>query len=142
MLDIFDEENTLDAMRPKIARLEKHLARIATLPHVGHVRQRGLIAAVELVRDQAAKEPYPWAEQRGMRVCRYARTRGVWLRPLGNVLVVMPPLSISIEQLDRIMEAIEEGILISLGDECAAPSAISRDRPPLPPDDRTNFHTF
>ncbi len=109
-LDVFETERTLDRLPEKIARLGAHLARIARLPHVGDVRQRGLIAAVELVRDAAAKEPYPWTEKRGMRVCDFARALGVWLRPLGNVIVVMPPLAISLDQLDRIMAAVEAGI--------------------------------
>ena len=80
----------------------EHLERIARLPHVGDVRQCGLIAGIELVRDRATKEPYPWAEKRGIRVCDYARSEGVLLRPLGNVIVIMPPLAITLEQLDRI----------------------------------------
>ena len=95
---------------PKIARLGEHLARMARLPHVGDVRQCGMIAGVELVRDVATKEPYPWQERRGLRVCQYALTEGVWLRPLGNVVVIMPPLAISLDQLDKIMGAVERGI--------------------------------
>ncbi len=109
-LDIFEEERTLDKLPAKIARLGEHLARIARQPHVGDVRQRGLIAAVELVRDTTTKEPYPWEERRGLRVCDFARTQGVWLRPLGNVIVIMPPLAITIGQLDQIMAAVEAGI--------------------------------
>jgi adenosylmethionine-8-amino-7-oxononanoate aminotransferase len=109
-LDVFEEERTLEKLPAKVARLGEHLARIARLPHVGDVRQRGLIAAVELVRDTCTKEPYPWEERRGLRVCDFARTQGVWLRPLGNVIVIMPPLAITIEQLDQIMAAVEGGI--------------------------------
>jgi len=109
-LDVFEEEKTLEQLRPKIARLAEHLNRLAELPHVGHVRQCGLIAGVELVRNKETKEPYPWAEKRGIRVCRYALTEGVWLRPLGNVIVIMPPLAISLEQLDRIAGAIARGV--------------------------------
>ena len=109
-LDVFEEERTLEKLPAKIARLEEHLARLARLPHVGDVRQRGLIAAVELVRNVETKEPYPWEERRGLRVCNHARTEGVWLRPLGNVIVIMPPLAITLEQLDRIADAVERGI--------------------------------
>ncbi len=109
-LDVFEEEDTLRAMQPKIARLAEHLERLARLPHVGHVRQRGLIAAVELVRNKQTKEPYPWEEKRGIRVCQHAMSHGVWLRPLGNVIVIMPPLAIGLEQLDRIATAVEQGI--------------------------------
>ena len=69
-----------------------------------------MIAAVELVRDRETKEGYPWAEKRGIRACDAARSRGVLLRPLGNVLVVMPPLSVTLDQIDRIFEALEAGI--------------------------------
>jgi adenosylmethionine-8-amino-7-oxononanoate aminotransferase len=110
-LDVFDEEQTLAKLTPKIARLAEHLARIAGHEHVGDTRQCGMIGAVELVRDRASKEPYPWEDKRGMRVCDWARGQGVLLRPLGNVLVVMPPLSVTLEELDRIMHALEAGIV-------------------------------
>ena len=109
-LDVFDEERTLERLPEKIDRLADHLSRLARLPHVGHVRQCGLIGAVELVLDPATREPYPWAERRGVRVCDYARSEGVLLRPLGNVIVIFPPLAITCEQLDRIAGAIERGI--------------------------------
>ena len=95
---------------PKIDRLAEHLARIAGHPHVGDVRQCGLMAGIELVQDRQTQEPYPWAEKRGYRVCDYARTEGVWLRPLGNVVVIMPPLAITLDELDRICLAVERGI--------------------------------
>jgi adenosylmethionine---8-amino-7-oxononanoate aminotransferase len=114
-LDVFEEETTLENLQPKIARLSEHLQRIAEHPHVGDVRQRGLIAGIELVRDRQTKEPYPWAEKRGIRVCQHALTEGVWLRPLGNVIVIMPPLAISIAELDRICMAVERGITAATG---------------------------
>lgn len=109
-LDVFEEERTLDKLPAKIARLGEHLTRIAQLPHVGNVRQCGLIAAIELVRAKATSEPYPWKERRGIRVCDYARSEGVWLRPLGNELIIMPPLAITLDQLDRIATTVERGI--------------------------------
>jgi adenosylmethionine-8-amino-7-oxononanoate aminotransferase len=109
-LDVFQTEQTLARLPPKVARLAEHLARIADLPHVGNVRQRGLIGAVELVRDKATKESFPWQERRGFRVCELARTKGVWLRPLANVVPIIPPLSVALDELDRICEAVEFGI--------------------------------
>jgi adenosylmethionine-8-amino-7-oxononanoate aminotransferase len=109
-LDVFDEERTLEAMPAKIERLAEHLTRIAQWPQVGDVRQCGLIAGIELVRDRAGKIGYDWAERRGLRACQSAIRDGVWLRPLGNVVVIMPPLSVSLEQLDRICLAAERGI--------------------------------
>ena len=109
-LEVFEEERTLENMRPKVARLAEHLARIARHPHVGDVRQRGLIAGIDLVRDKTSGELFPWEDKRGLAVCRHALTRGVWLRPLGSVLVIMPPLAITLDELDRICAAVEYGI--------------------------------
>ncbi|MBL9124630.1 MAG: adenosylmethionine--8-amino-7-oxononanoate transaminase [Planctomycetaceae bacterium] len=109
-LEIFTAEKTLEAVQPKIVRLAEHLARLAQHPHVGDVRQCGLIAGIELVRDRTAQTPYDWAEQRGLAVCRHARGNGVLLRPLGNVVVIMPPLAISLDELDQIALAVEQGI--------------------------------
>ncbi len=110
-LDVFDEEQTLANLPPKIERLREHLARIAEHPHVGDTRQRGMIAGIELVADRDTRESYPWEEKRGLAVCDVARRHGVLLRPLGNVLVVMPPLSVTLDELDRIMLALEAGIV-------------------------------
>jgi adenosylmethionine-8-amino-7-oxononanoate aminotransferase len=115
-LDVFDEEQTLEHLPEKIARLGEHLARIAGHEHVGDVRQCGLIGAVELVQDRRTKEPYPWAQKRGMRVCDWARGQGVLVRPLGNVVVIMPPLSIHLDELDRICVAIEGGLATATAD--------------------------
>jgi len=109
-LEVFEQERTLEQLPAKIARLEEQLRRLAELPHVGNVRQRGLIAAVELVRDKETGEPFPPSERRAARVCHHAREAGVLTRPLGDVIVVMPPLAISLEQIDRIAAALESGI--------------------------------
>jgi adenosylmethionine-8-amino-7-oxononanoate aminotransferase len=110
-LDVFEEEQTLANLQPKIRRLGEHLRRLAQHPHVGDARQCGMIGAVELVRDRATKEPYPWEEKRGQRVCDVARGHGVLLRPLGNVLVILSPLSVTLDELDRIVAAMEAGIV-------------------------------
>jgi adenosylmethionine-8-amino-7-oxononanoate aminotransferase len=115
-LEVFEEESTLQNLAPKISRLSEHLSRIAKLQHVGDVRQCGLMAGIELVRSRETKDPYPWAEKRGIRVCQHALTEGVWLRPLGNVIVIMPPLSISLAQLDQICTAVEHGIVAATSD--------------------------
>lgn len=109
-LDLFDEEQTLAKLPAKVARLREHLARLAELPHLGPPRQCGLIAGIDLVQDKATGQPYPWEQQRGALVCRYARDRGVLLRPLGSTLVVMPPLAISLDEIDQIAAALEYGV--------------------------------
>lgn len=111
-LDVFLEENTLSKLAGKIEQLEKHLTRIGQMDHVGNVRQKGLIAGIELVQDRETDTPFPWQEAHGMQVCQHALSLGVWLRPLGNVIVIMPPLSIELQQLDQIANAVEQGIQV------------------------------
>jgi Adenosylmethionine-8-amino-7-oxononanoate aminotransferase len=79
-------------------------------PRWGEIRQYGLAAGVELVADRATRAPFPAGERRGMRVCRAARRHGVFLRPLGDVVVVMPPLTITPGELDRIAAALGAAI--------------------------------
>jgi adenosylmethionine-8-amino-7-oxononanoate aminotransferase len=112
-LEVFEEEQTLARLPPRVQQLADHLAAMAEHPHVGDARQRGLMAGVELVSDRPAQTPYPWAERRGQRVCDEARKHGVWLRPLGNVVVIMPPLSVSDAELERICQAVHAGIEVA-----------------------------
>jgi adenosylmethionine-8-amino-7-oxononanoate aminotransferase len=103
-LRVFEEEQTLTNLGPKVARLGERLMEFASLRHVGDTRQSGLIAGIELVADRESKRPFPWTDQVGARVCRRARDHGLLTRPLGDVLVVMPPLSVTLEQLDEILD--------------------------------------
>ena len=73
-----------------------------------------MIAAVELVQDVESKEPYPWQQRRGAKVCEHALSEGVWIRPIADVIVLMPPLAISLEQIDRIAQAVENGIVATM----------------------------
>jgi adenosylmethionine-8-amino-7-oxononanoate aminotransferase len=114
-LDVFDEEQTLARLPEKFERIRSHLAPLGDHPHVGDVRQRGMIAAVELVADKATKTPYPWQERRGAIVCRHAMDEGVWIRPLGNVVYLLPPLSVSLDEIDRMCGAIIRGTEKAVG---------------------------
>ncbi len=109
-LEIFEKEKTLAMLPPKIQILEDWLKEISGVDHVGDARNKGLMAGVELVRDKKTKEPYPWEEKMGWRVCHFVRDNGVIIRPLGNVIVIMPPLSISADDLRYMLEAIGEAI--------------------------------
>jgi adenosylmethionine-8-amino-7-oxononanoate aminotransferase len=101
-LKIFRRERVLWKLKAKIRLFQEELKRFEELPRVGEVRQRGLVAGIELVKDKRTKAPYPWEAQMGVRVCRYLRGRGILLRPLGNVVVLLPPLAISAGDLRRL----------------------------------------
>ncbi len=116
-LAVFDEEATLAELQPKIAHLAGRLAEIAAHPHVGNVRQQGLLAGIELVSDRPSKTPFPFDQGVGVAICRHARSLGVLIRPLGDVIVVMPPLVISIAELDMLLDAIVASIAAVLTPE-------------------------
>ncbi|MFN3532037.1 MAG: adenosylmethionine--8-amino-7-oxononanoate transaminase [Candidatus Brocadia sp.] len=109
-LGLFEKAHILENLESKINYLRAGLKRFELLEHVGDVRQCGLIAAIELVKDKSTKEPYPWEERVGIRVCLEARQRGLLLRPLGHILVLMPPLIIEINELDRLLNIVYESI--------------------------------
>ena len=109
-LDVFHDERVLESLPPKIERLRGHVERMSRLDHVGGVRQCGLLAGFDLVADKATAAAYPWQEKRGMRACLAARKHGALLRPLGDVVVIMPPLSITLDEIDLLAAATETGI--------------------------------
>jgi adenosylmethionine-8-amino-7-oxononanoate aminotransferase len=109
-LDLFRDERVLDSLASKIDRLAAHGERLAGLDGVGAVRQCGLVLGIELVADKATGRPHPWQDQRGRRACTAARRHGALLRPLGDVVVIMPPLCVSESELDQLAAAAEAGI--------------------------------
>ncbi len=109
-LRVFEEEQTIENLPPKVEQLRMGLAALAGYSHVGDVRQHGLIAGIELVADRSTRADYPAAEAVGTKVCLRARDFGVLLRPLGNVIVIMPPLSIAAAELDELLGAVGRSI--------------------------------
>jgi len=111
-LELFEKEHILENLGPKIKHLQTKLKSFESLEHVGDVRQCGLIAAIELVKDKTTKEPYPWEERMGIQVCLETRKRGLLIRPLGHIIVIMPPLIIKTHEIDRLLDIIHESIQI------------------------------
>ena len=109
-LDIFEREGTIAALAPTIETMTAELRRFRDLPHVGDVRQAGLMAGIELVRERETGEPYAAAERIGMRVIEETRRHGVILRPLSDVIVLMPPLSITGDELTRLLDVTYDAI--------------------------------
>src|SRR5204862_7808650 len=100
----------LDPARAMGERLGEGLATVAELRHVGDIRQRGLMIGIELVKDRKTKEELPYAERMGHKVALAARRHEVMLRPLGNVVVLMPPLSIKPSEVDFLVDVVRESI--------------------------------
>jgi adenosylmethionine-8-amino-7-oxononanoate aminotransferase len=101
-LRLFRERRIVEALPAKAGALARALAPAAAMAHVGEVRQRGLMVGIELVRDRATREEYAYGLRAGHRVCMEARKMGAILRPLGNVVVLMPPLAMTEAQLGEL----------------------------------------
>jgi adenosylmethionine---8-amino-7-oxononanoate aminotransferase len=109
-LKIFRAERTLARLQSRIVALRRLLRPLAALSHVGDVRQRGYMVGIELVNNRETRSPYPLADRMGYHVAMEARRRGLLLRPLGNVVVLMPPLNTSPAQLARMVRIVRESI--------------------------------
>lgn len=111
-LEIFERERVLERLASKVELLATLLAeKIAPLAHVGEVRQRGFMVGIELIRDKANRVEYSFADAIGARVCKLVRKHGVILRPLGPVVVLMPPLSTTADELRTVVDATRAAIL-------------------------------
>ena len=110
-LDLFERDGVLASLPGKAERLRAALARnLASHPRVGDIRQRGLMVGVELVAERDDARPLPPELATGARVCAAARDHGVILRPLGDVVVLMPPLSITDDEIDLLVTSVERAL--------------------------------
>jgi adenosylmethionine-8-amino-7-oxononanoate aminotransferase len=109
-LQIFDEDDVINHNRALAKMMGDAASPLEDHPHVGEVRQTGMILALELVKDKKGKIAYPWKERRGLEVYRYALDQGVLLRPLGNVVYFMPPYVITPEQICLLAEVAQMAV--------------------------------
>ncbi len=109
-LEVFRKERTLARMRSRTKALSLLLRPLSTLAHVGEIRQRGYMVGLELVKDRTTREPYSLTDRVGHRVAMEARRRGLLIRPLGNVVVLMPPLVTKLNELTRMVSILHESI--------------------------------
>ncbi len=116
-IEIFEHEKVLEKLQPKIRLLQGLLeSEISGLPHVGDIRQCGFMVGIELAADVSSREPYPPELQIGARVTGNIRKHGVILRPLGNVVVMMPPLCVSEKELELLVSK----TALSISEICGA----------------------
>jgi len=101
-LELMRERRIVERLSARIEALRRALLPAERLVHVGEVRQRGLMVGIELVKDRATRAEYDYALRAGHRVCLEARKLGAVLRPLGNVVVLMPPLAMSEGELEQL----------------------------------------
>ena len=109
-LDLFERNNVLGGMQPGIRYLEDRLQDFHKLPHVSDVRHWGYMAGIELVADKTSRESYPPELRIGHKVILEARKRSVLIRPLGDIVILMPPLTLTGEQLSALLDVAYDSI--------------------------------
>ena len=109
-LDLLSKRKAIAAIQSKIRFLSQRIKKFWKLPCVGDIRQLGLMAGIEIFKDKAQKQYFPLSCNIGHRIIQRARKKGVILRPLGPVLVLMPPLSITEPEIDRLLTVLYEAI--------------------------------
>jgi adenosylmethionine-8-amino-7-oxononanoate aminotransferase len=109
-LDIFRDDNVIEANKQLAAVMSEASECFREHPHVGEVRQTGMILAIEMVQDRHSRKPYPWEERRGLKVYRHGLENGVLLRPLGNVIYFMPPYVITPDEIRLLADVAYQGI--------------------------------
>ena len=109
-LDIFRDDDVLNRNRQLAAHMANATAHFSEHPHVAEVRQKGMILAIEMVKDKKTRAPYPWQERRGLAVYRHGLAHEALLRPLGDVIYFMPPYVIQEAEIDQLAKVAWEGI--------------------------------
>ena len=105
-LELFEENKIIESLPAKVELLEQYFAKIAELPFVGDTRHRGLMAGIEIVKDKRTKEPFFTKMLIGAKVCEAMRPKGAMLRPLGDVIVLMPPIAIEASLLKELLDIV------------------------------------
>ncbi|HCM43023.1 MAG TPA: adenosylmethionine--8-amino-7-oxononanoate transaminase [Candidatus Omnitrophica bacterium] len=109
-LDLFEKNKTIEGLQPKIKFIEKRLKDFWKLPCVGDIRQLGLMVGIEIFESVESRRHYSLEQNIGHQIIRRARAKGAILRPLGPVLVLMPPLSLSEPEIDKLLTILYESI--------------------------------
>jgi adenosylmethionine-8-amino-7-oxononanoate aminotransferase len=113
-IQLFQREELVGSVDRKADRLRGRLGQLKDHPNVGDIRGRGLMVGIELVIDREQKESFDPTAQIGRKVCQRAIDHGVWIRPLGDVIVLMPPLVAGDDELDFLADAVIESVQIEL----------------------------
>jgi len=114
-LEIFEQQPVLENNRATAKLMRDAVAHLNDHPHVGEIRQTGMILAMEMVRDRKSMQSYDWKERRGMKVYQYALEQGVLLRPIGNTVYFMPPYVINESEIRLMAAAATGGIDVATG---------------------------
>lgn len=115
-LELFEENNVIASLPEKVEMMHLAFDKIAQLDHVGDTRHCGLMGGIEIVKDKATRESYPYEKTLGAKLCMKMRAQGAMIRPLGDVVVLMPPVAIDPPTLQKLLAIVTNAIQYDLPD--------------------------
>ena len=109
-LEIFAKDKVIAGLPPKMAVIEKYMEKFGKMPYVGNARQCGMLAGIELMRDKENKVPFDPALLIAGGICQNARKYGLIVRNIGDVIIFMPPLASTAEQIEEMLGMLEKSM--------------------------------
>jgi adenosylmethionine-8-amino-7-oxononanoate transaminase len=109
-MEIFKKDNVIENLSPKIEIIAKHMKKINEMKYVGDARQCGMLAGIELMQDKVKKVPFDASMQLAGGICHIARGHGLIVRNIGDVIIFMPPLVSTTEQIEDMLNRLEEAM--------------------------------
>ena len=97
-------------MQDKIELLKNQLQDLLDWPNIGDIRQQGLMVGIEIVKNKDTKESFDYADGVGRKICAVARNHNLLIRPLGDVIILMPPLSIKPDEIRQMLSAVKKSL--------------------------------
>ena len=109
-LELFSENKIIESLPAKIKLMKKYFEKIIKLPFVGDIRQCGLMGGIEIVKNTEIRESFSYEHTVGAKLCAAIRSKGAMMRPLGDVIVLMPAVAMDIETLEKLLGIVAETI--------------------------------
>ncbi len=109
-LDIIEQDKIFEKIQPKIKLFHEELEKLKELENVGDIRKKGFMVGIELVKDKKTKEPYPYEYKAGYKVAEILLQKGIYMRPIFNTIILVPPLSITEDEIKFLCEKLYESI--------------------------------
>ena len=109
-LELFEENKIIESLPAKIDLIADYLKKISVLDYVGDVRQCGLMTGIEIVKDKKTKESFSYEKLIGVKICAAMRQKGAMMRPLSDVIVLMPPVAIDLPLLRQLLDIVYDAI--------------------------------
>jgi adenosylmethionine-8-amino-7-oxononanoate aminotransferase len=105
-LELFEENKIIESLPVKINLMKEYFGKISNLDYIGDIRQCGMMAGIEIVKDKNTKESFAYEKLIGAKLCTAMRAKGAMMRPLSDVIVLMPPIAIDLNTLKTLLDVV------------------------------------